>query len=433
MGNNRFNLLRNIRFEYRITFSYLLFGLLWILFSDKVLDLLVQDDSLLTQFQTYKGAFFILVTSAFLYFFVKRHMKSLRDAETKLLESEKHYKALFNNNHSAILLINPSNGRIEDANPAACHYYGWTHAELCSKSVYELNSTDKDAVKIRLRAVEKEDLNHFFTQHLLAGGEKREVEVFSSPICIRNKNMIYSSIHDITEQKKAEIALNKSEELLRKFASHLQNVREEEKVALAREIHDELGQTLVALKIDMGLLKNRIIKNNDSDDLKDTVEKFDSILSLTDQTIKTARRIMSGLRPELLEMNGFLAAATSYLVEFESRYKIQCEFISEIHDIEMNPQQSLVFFRIFQESLNNIAKHSGATIVKVCFRIENEKLILEIDDNGRGFDRQTSGRRDSYGMLGMKERAVLLNGELFITSEPGKGTRVHVEIPWKQS
>lgn len=235
---------------------------------------------------------------------------------------------------------------------------------------------------------------------------------------------------DITDRKRAEIALNKSEELLRKFASHLQNVREEEKVGLAREIHDDLGQTLVALKIDMGLLKNRIIKSGSSNELNDISEGFDNIVRLVDKTIKTARRIMSGLRPELLEMNGFAGAASSYLQEFEDRHQISCEFISDVMNIEMNPQQSLVFFRILQESLSNVAKHSKATRVKIHFRNEPNKLILEIIDNGIGFDKNSSGRQDSYGMIGMKERVVLLKGELDIISEIGKGSCVRVEVPW---
>lgn len=551
MKTTKFSLFRNIKFEFKITLSYLLLGLLWILFSDKALDLLEKDDSLLTQLQTYKGAFFIFATSAFLYFFAKKHMQSLRLTESKLLESESHYKALFNNNHSVIILINPENARIEDANPAACTYYGWTHAELCNMKIYDFNITDKETVNVRLHNVESEELNHFFVQHRLANGEIRDVEVFSNPIRIRNKNLIYSSIHDITEQrnaeselrklskaveqspvgicitnpdgiieyvnpkvieltgfsaeelmnentrifssgekpnpeytklwqtiqsgniwsgefhnrkkngelyweaatispifnttgaishfleikeditdrKRAEIALNESEELLRKFASHLQNVREEEKVALSREIHDDLGQTLVALKIDMGLLKNKIIKFNTTNDPKDISQGFDDIVNLIDRTIKTARRIMSGLRPELLEMNGFSAAAATYLTEFENRHRIGCEFISDASGVEMNPQQSLVFFRILQESLNNIAKHSKATVVKVCFRCETNKIVLEVIDNGVGFDKNNSGRQDSYGMLGMKERAVLLKGNLEIESEIGKGSCVRVEIP----
>ena len=144
------NLFRNFKFEFRITLNYLIFGLLWILFSDKLLDWVETDHSLLTEFQTYKGAFFIFVTTVFLYLLVKKHMQKLRLAESRLIESECHYKALFNNNHSVILLVNPVNAEIEDANPAASEYYGWSHAELCSKSIYDFNTIDKELVNDRL-------------------------------------------------------------------------------------------------------------------------------------------------------------------------------------------------------------------------------------------------------------------------------------------
>ena len=235
---------------------------------------------------------------------------------------------------------------------------------------------------------------------------------------------------DVTERKRLNLALSHSEEQLRKFASHLQNVREEEKNALAREIHDDLGQILVALKIDTGLLKNEVVKSNTSIGSEEIIAKFDTIVTLIDKTIKTARRIMNGLRPELLEINGFVGAATSYLHEFEDRYHIICVFNSEISDSEMNSQQSLAFFRILQEALNNIAKHSKATLVKIHHRIDSNKLILEIIDNGVGFDKNISGRQDSYGMISMKERVVLLEGKLDIVSEIGKGTSVRVEIPY---
>lgn len=547
--------LQNLEFEFRITLSYLLFGLLWIMFSDKVLDLFVLDISLLTKFQTYKGAFFIFATSVFLYLFVKRHMHSLRKAESKIVESERHYKSLFNDNQSIIVLINPDNAKFEDANPAACKYYGCTHAELCSKSLFDFYTLEKNEINIWLQTVKTEIQNHNHVQLRLKSGEIRDMEVYSSPINIANTTMIYSISHDITEQRNAEsklrklskaveqspvgicitnntgiieyinpivskltgfseeelinqdtrifsfgektneeyamlwqavksgsvwnaefhnkkktgelywesatvspifdtlgqithfliikeditnrklseIALKKSKDLLRKFASHLQSVREDEKMALAREIHDDLGQNLVALKIEAGLLRNMINKSgntNITSESKEISERFDKIIALVERTIKAARRIMNGLRPELLEFNGFVSAASTYLDEFEERYKVNCELISNNPNIDLDAQQSLALFRILQESLNNIAKHANASKITVLLKTETEMLYLEINDNGIGFDLQNSGRQDSYGMIGMQERVVLLGGELKVSSELGKGTSVVVSIPW---
>jgi len=132
----------------------------------------------------------------------------------------------------------------------------------------------------------------------------------------------------------------------------------------------------------------------------------------------------------LLEIHGFEGTTKEYLHEFEERHQIRCEFACNISKNEINDQQSLVFFRIVQEALSNIAKHSGASLLKIKFNKEASMLILEIYDNGIGFDINSCGRQDSYGILGMKERVVLLQGKLDITSEAGKGTRIRVEVPY---
>jgi PAS domain S-box-containing protein len=235
---------------------------------------------------------------------------------------------------------------------------------------------------------------------------------------------------DITARKFAEIALVNSEEQLRRFASHLQNVREEERSTLAREIHDDLGQILVALKIDLGLLRNSVIKDNSFICSDDVLSKFDDVSCLIDNTIKTTRRIMNGLRTEQLELLGLEIAIEGYLIDFENRNQLTCEFVSTISKNEINQEQTLFFFRILQEAMTNIVKYAKATLVKVELSHCENKLFMEIIDNGVGFDVKNCGRDDSYGLIGMKERVTLLKGKLFIKSKVGEGTSVRVEIPY---
>lgn len=233
---------------------------------------------------------------------------------------------------------------------------------------------------------------------------------------------------DITERKKSEKALSESQEQLKNFAAHLQNIREEERILLAREIHDDLGQILVAMKIDMGFMKQSIMKSKVDIDPSKLLVEFEKLLQLVDTTIKTTRRIMTNLRPEVLDMLGFIEAIKQYLKGYEERHKVKCTLINNSTDIDLNPQQAVALYRIMQEALNNIAKHARASHVSVNVIKETNKLTLEVIDNGVGFDTTSKKRSDSYGLIGMKERIFLLNGDLAITSKLGKGTTVKVVI-----
>jgi len=261
-------------------------------------------------------------------------------------------------------------------------------------------------------------------------GEIRFIKVWRKEI-LWNKIRHYQVINlDITEQKRAEEALKNSQLELRNFASHLQNVREEEKIAIAREIHDDLGQILVALKIELGLFKQKISKENGRTNSEEILSKFDALTDLVEKTIKTTRRIMTGLRPEIIDSLGFIEAGKSYILEFEERHHIHCQFESTIQELIINSQQAVALFRILQEAMNNIAKHAKASSVKIQLRSQMNKFSMEITDDGVGFDKNQKIRPDSYGMIGMKERIHLLDGELIISSEPGKGTCVRVEMPY---
>jgi len=263
-------------------------------------------------------------------------------------------------------------------------------------------------------------------------GGKLYMHVVRMPVVDSYGNIIGSQgiMFDITERKLVEDALNHSQEQLKQFAAHLQNIREEERTGLAREIHDDLGQILVAMKIDLGLMKQKVLKNMDLAFLEDVTDKFENMFNLLDNTIKTTRRIMTGLRPEVLELLGFVEAAKLYSKDFQERHKISCRFESSISKLEISSQQSVALYRVLQEALTNVVRHAKASSVHVQLSVNSNKLIMEIIDNGIGFDQNYKVRQDSYGLIGMKERVFLLEGELTIRGETGKGTTVRIEMPY---
>lgn len=253
-----------------------------------------------------------------------------------------------------------------------------------------------------------------------------KIKDFESHVLPFSDEKVIVMVRNITDRKKSELQLLESQTELKRFAAHLQNIREEERVSLAREIHDELGQILVAVKMELGMLmkKNQTLTVEESDTL---TKNFVYLQSLVDQTIKTARKIMTDLRPEVLDMLGVVDAIRQHTQKFESHYHIKTVFNTETEHLELTREQSVALFRIVQEALTNVVKHARATEVNVMIGLSDNGYYLEISDNGTGFDSYSPKRNDSYGMLGMKERAYLINANLHIESIPEKGTTIRVE------
>lgn len=237
---------------------------------------------------------------------------------------------------------------------------------------------------------------------------------------------------DISEKINSQQALKESQEQLKNFAAHLQNIREEERLVLAREIHDDLGQTLVAIKIDLGMLGMKAKQYLNPDTASEFMLHFQRLTSQVNETIITARRIMTNLRPEVLDMLGFSDAVKSHLENFKERFSIETVFENSIPNFKIESQHAVALFRIVQESLNNIQKHAYASEVLVSISmISKGWACIEITDNGKGFNTEQKNRVDSYGIIGMKERAFLMDAEFSVESKKNKGTTVRIEIPYK--
>ena len=229
---------------------------------------------------------------------------------------------------------------------------------------------------------------------------------------------------DITLRKKTEELIQQSQQELRKLYAYLQNVREEERTGIAREIHDELGQQLTGLKMDSFWIMKKI--GSEEALVK---EKITDMIALIDGTIKTVRRISSELRPGILDDLGLLAALEWQGQEFEKRTGIKANFHSNLVNFNPGKDLSTHIFRVYQEALTNIARHSDATEVDTRIEEKEECLYLSVKDNGQGFDEEEAKAKNSLGLLGMRERALLFNGELNVESEKLKGTRITLKIP----
>lgn len=228
---------------------------------------------------------------------------------------------------------------------------------------------------------------------------------------------------NITESKADEEKLLNSQTLLRELSAHLESVREEECKRIAREIHDELGQTLTALRMDVSLA--RLDFGDANPKLK---ARLQSMTELVDRTIRTARHVTSSLRPGALDL-GIVAALEWLVEEFIDHAGIPCELILGDGDINLDELTATAIFRIVQESLTNIARHAQASQVEIIVMRSNGELCFEVHDNGKGFDETAVAVTKSFGLVGMRERVAMMNGSFELDSKPGQGTRIRVCVP----
>jgi two-component system sensor histidine kinase UhpB len=232
------------------------------------------------------------------------------------------------------------------------------------------------------------------------------------------------------ELPRIEEGLSDSPEILRRLSRHLQVIREKESKGIAREIHDELGQALTALKMDISWLSHKIAEYDGNKDR--LLEKMVSMSQLVDKTIQVVQKISAELRPGLLDDLGLVPAIEWLAQEFETRSGIKCKTKLEADDTEISPDCSTAIFRIVQEALTNVARHSQATRVSVRLREKDEKLALTVTDNGVGINRAHILSPESLGIIGMRERLAAFGGELKLKGTPGRGTTLAIQIPVKE-
>lgn len=349
-----------------------------------------------------------------------------RENNEQLRQLAEKYKTIFYKSPLPKWIYDFETLRFLEVNEAAVRQYGYTQEEFKSMTILDIRpEEEKEKVLEDIERIKKEpDSGHGYWRHRKKNGQVFTVEIMAHFIDYNNKIARLVVTNDITEKLKAEELLKQSHEELRNLASRLQDIREEERANMAREVHDVLGQQITCLKMDISWL-SKTLTTEDSG----IREKLSQTIQLLDQTATIVRKIAAELRPSILDDFGLIEALDWQGKEFEKRSGITVQFSSTVPPVVIGQNITIALFRIYQESLTNVARHASASLALVKIGLKDDELILTITDNGNGFDVRQIGEKKTLGILGMKERTLMIGGKYEITSIQGKGTTVTVIVP----
>ena len=356
---------------------------------------------------------------------VLRDITERKKAEAALKDSEEKFKILFESAPDAYYLSNLE-GTFIDGNKAAEKLFGYKKNELIGNNFLKMNILDKDEISrmVKLLVLNSRGMSTGTDEFILKRKDNRKVftEILTHPVKIKDKNLVLGIARDITRRKKAEEEAEASGKKLRDLARHLQSVREQERTNIAREMHDELGQLTTALKMDIVRMKNQMSE-------EPLIKELQAMSDLTDVTIKTIKRMSSDLRPGILDDLGLLPALEWYLNEYQTRTGIQCSLDITPRNIDLDPERTTAVYRILQETFTNVARHARASRVTANLKKEKNILKLRISDNGIGITQEEISNTQSFGLIGIQERAEVFGGNVKITGKKGKGTTLVATIP----
>ncbi len=368
------------------------------------------------------GIWLMGLTTIYGFWFFSRR----RALEQALQEEERRENELAFSAMAEGAIITDANGDILWVNDAFCNIYGYAREEVIGRNPRILKSGRHDDAFYR----------DFWRQLTRVGHWRGELwnrrktgEVFPEEISVQALRdsdgrivRFISIFSDITERKRNEEELQEYQSRLRELAEFLQTVREEERSRIARELHDELGQSLTALRIDLNWLRGKCVGAGPQ-----VGERLGASLGLVERTVDAVRRISEDLRPRMLDDLGLAAAVEHHVARFSERTGIAVDLAMNREEFDLDGRTATTIFRVVQEALTNIARHAGASRATVRIEESDAAIRLCIEDDGRGLE-QNAGQK-TFGLLGMRERIKMLGGELEIAGAPGRGTRIEARIP----
>ena len=343
-----------------------------------------------------------------------------------LKESESRYKLLFDANPVPALVVDMATFNYLAVNRAAVEHYGYSQEEFLTMNTEDIRPiAEIERYKKWISDDQRPREGYIGSwKHQKKDGGIIDVELISHKITYGDKPSLLIMVRDVTEKLKADLEINKINQELRTLSAHLQSIREEERIQIARDIHDELGQQLTGLKMDVYALSKKLPDPNAV-----VKQKITDITELIDEAVRSVRKIAANLRPSILDDLGLVPALEWQSTEVENRFGIKVNFVADTTDLNLSNVVSTNLFRIYQEALTNAVRHANARLINSKLSTENNSIILEITDNGKGMD-LTKDKTGSFGILGIKERVFVMGGNYEFKSELGKGTCLTITIPY---
>lgn len=331
------------------------------------------------------------------------------------------------NKISEPIFVKDDQSRLVLVNDAFCKIFGLSRDKIIGKTLAEDVTESQREQFLRIDQQVLHDGQDNITEELLTVRDGPTLTISTRKtryIDDTGKKFLIGFIYDITERKKAFEEIEKSREELRLLADNLQTIREEERAHIAREVHDELAQQLTALKIDVSWVRKKISPGEVL-----LQNKLDDMILLIDNTMNKVRVIGNSLRLGLLDDFGLVEALEFQSSDFEKQHSISSHFNSPVRELDIDKNMAVGIFRIYQETLTNIARHANATKVITHLKRHKEHLLLTIQDNGKGFDLEKIKHKKTLGLIGMKERAFMMSSKLTIKSKKGEGTTLALKVP----
>ena len=421
--------------ELGLTGLYILVAGAWCVFADDVFDWITDGRLDSPAVQALKGVDFVIASSLVLYLVLRRTMRSRRLAEEASRLNQERFESVALATTDAIWDLNLETKVVWWSNGVQ-KLFGYRAEDVSSRLewwVERLHPDDRQRVVDALKAAADSRGRTWSGQYRFRRQDGSYAVVLDRGYFIQdaagNPVRVVGGLTDISERRRAEEALEGSRRQLRALTAKVQTGREEERANVAREIHDELGQILTALKINLDWLEQKLEASSADKSLNPLLERVVETAEMTDSAIKTVQRIATDRRPADLDQLGLAEALREEAQRFEKRTGIPCDLQAPAERVNLARDGVTTIFRVFQEALTNVARHAQATRCRITLQATPEAVLLEVEDDGKGIATDVTGDGGSLGLLGMRERAAMLGGEVTIAPISPKGTRVTLRLP----